>query len=283
MQPILSPWFETFERFAHSIHSRAIVVVPFVTAGPLQQLYTALDADRPPKVSILTNFAVDSLLQGSVDAAAIREFCKAVPTTDVRHLPGLHAKVYVADSHTAIVTSGNLTSGSLYRNYEYGVHISDPDMVNSIAADLQEYGSLGATVTLDEISNLARVAATLRDQRVRTLESARAKLRRQFDSQLENARESLMRLRGKPGETANSIFARTIMYLLKSGPLTTREMHPLMQNIHPDMCDDGSERVINGVRFGKEWKHRVRGAQVVLRRRGLIELTGGYWHLVSGV
>ena len=96
----------------------------------------------------------------------------------------------MADSHTAIVTSGNLTRGSLYRNYEYGVHISDPAMVHRIAEDLHEY-SLGA---IDEINDLARVAATLRDQHNGTLESARPDLRQQFENQLENTLESLMEL-----------------------------------------------------------------------------------------
>ena len=282
MRPIRSPWVKTFERFVRSIRQRAIVVAPFITAEPLQQFVNFLDAERHPQISLLTNFAVDSLIQGSLDVTAIEEFCRAVPSTHVHHLPGLHAKVYVADSHTAIVTSGNLTHGSLRRNYEYGVHISDPAIVNRIAEDLHEYGSLGSVVSLDEINNLARAATTLRDQHIGTLESARTDLRQRFDNQLENTHESLMELRAKLGETTNSIFARTIVYLLRSGPLSTREMHPLIQNIHPDLCNEGSDRVINGVRFGKEWKHRVRGAQVVLRRRGQIELTEGYWHLVIG-
>ena len=282
MRPIRSPWVKTYEHFVRSIRRRAIVVAPFITAEPLQQFVDFLDTERPPQISLLTNFAVDSLIQGSLDVTAIEEFCRAVPSTHVHHLPGLHAKVYVADNHTAIVTSGNLTHGSLYRNYEYGVRISDPDMVNRIAEDLHEYGSLGVVVSPDEISNLARAAATLRDQYIGTLESARTDLRQRLESQLESTRESLMELRGKPGESTNSIFARTIVYLLRSGPLSTREMHPLIQNIHPDLCDEGSDRVINGVRFGKEWKHRVRGAQVDLRRRGQIELIEGYWHLATG-
>ena len=90
-----------------------------------------------------------------------------------------------------------------------------------------------------------------------------------------------MQLRGKPGESTNAIFVRTILYLLRNAALTTREMHPLIHNIHPDLCDDTIDRVINGIQFGKEWKHRVRGAQVVLRRKGLIELVDGRWRLVQ--
>ena len=280
MQPIVSPWFDTFERFVRSIRDHAIVVTPFITKQPLQRFASTLDTNSEPRISLLTNFSVDSLLQGSIDGKAIADFCKEIPTVTVRHLPGLHAKAYVADDHTAIITSGNLTNGSLYQNYEYGVQINEPGMVRNIAMDLDEYGSLGTTVSVEELDHVADVAATLRKKHSEQLQSTRTTLRQEFEHQLQSTREALEKLRGKLGESTNAIFTRTILYLLRTRPLTTREMHPLIHNIHPDLCDDGIDRVINGIHFGKEWKHRVRGAQVDLRRKRLIELVGGYWRLV---
>ena len=89
MRTVLSPWSETFEEFVRSIRRRAIIVAPFVTAEPLQQMASLLDSASQPQISLLTNLAVDSLLQGSVDGAAIAEFCREVPTVAVRHLPGV--------------------------------------------------------------------------------------------------------------------------------------------------------------------------------------------------
>ena len=281
IEPVASPWAETFEGFVRSIKREAVFVTPYITAQPLKRIVQAIQRDNLPRVLLLTNFAIDSLLQGSIDGKAIADFCREVPTTTVGHLPGLHAKAYVADEHTAIITSGNLTSGSLYRNYEYGIRINDPLMVRRISRDLQEYGNLGAYVRIDELDHIADVAASLRSKHSSQLNSARTNLRREFKKELENARESLMHLRGKSGESTNAIFMRTILYLLKGKPLTTTEMHPLISNIHPDLCDDEIDRVIGGVRFGKEWKHRVRGAQVVLRRKGMIELVEGRWRLVK--
>ena len=280
MQSLSSPWAETFEEFARSIRKRAIMVAPFITEQPLERLAYQLDTNNLPQITILTNLAVDSLLQGSVNGQAIADFCKAVPTTTVRHLPGLHAKAYVADEHTAIITSGNLTYNSLHQNYEYGIQISSPVMVREIASDLQEYGNLGAQVSLQELEHIADVSGALRDKHRKAMNSARASLRQEFEDQIETTRESLRQLRGKPGESANSIFSRTLLYVLKSGPLTTREIQPLVQNIHSDLCNDDIDRVINGIRFGKEWKHRVRGAQVDLSRSGRIELVEGKWQLV---
>ena len=281
MQLVVSPWSDTFDRFARSIHGQAIIVAPYVTDQPLKRFASILNTDSQPKIDLITNLSVDSLLQGSIDGKAIADFCRDIPTATVRHLPGLHAKAYVADEHTAIIASGNLTNHSLHQNYEYGIQVSDPTVVRRIASDLQEYGSLGMSVSIQDLDHIADVATTLRHKHLGQLRDSRASIRREFENQLENVRESLMQLRARLGESTNAIFARTILYLLREKPLGTREMHPLIRNIHPDLCNDEIDRVINGVRFGKEWKHRVRGAQGSLRHKGLIELVSGRWRLVQ--
>ena len=238
-----------------------------------------LQGRTPPHVVLLTNLAPGSMLQGSLDTKAVAKFCKEFPEITVRHLPGLHAKSYVADEHTAIVTSGNLTSSSLFQNYEYGIQVDDPAAVRRIASDLVAYGRLGTQVSIDELDRLAEISESLKAKYSEALNSAQKRFKDEFEQQLEVMVESLRLLRAKPGESTNSIFARTIVYILRDGPLATRDIHPLISMIHPDLCDDRIDRVINGVRFGRAWKHRVRGAQVNLRRQGLIELAGGNWHL----
>ena len=281
MQPISSPWAETFESFARSIRSRAIVVAPFITEQPLQRFASLLDANSLPQISLLTNLKEESLLQGSVDSKAIAQFCREIPTATVRHLPGLHAKVYVADEHTAIITSGNFTNGSLYRNYEYGIRIDDPDMVRKIAGDLLDYSNLGAAVSYDELDHLAKVTETLRNKHSEALNSVRPDIKQEFERELELAHESILKLRGKPGETTNSIFMRTILYLLRKEPMATAELHSHVQNIHPDLCDDNADRVINGIHYGKRWKHLVRAAQEHLKDRKMIERFEGKWHFIQ--
>ncbi len=281
MRTVLSPWAHAFDEFARSIQHKAIVVSPYITEQPLQQLSLAICERKHPQVTFLTNLSTDSILQGSLDARSIARFCKDFPDTTVRHLPGLHAKAYVADDHTAIITSGNLTKSSLYQNYEYGVQIQDPHTVKKIARDLSDYGSLGSEIAFDDLSRLADAFESLAQKHADALKSARASARSAFETELEATRESLRSLRAAPGESANSIFCRTILYLLANEPLTTRDMHPMIASIHPDLCDDHIDRIINGVHFGREWKHRVRGAQVDLRRKDLIYLVEGKWRLIQ--
>ena len=134
MQTVRSPWAKTFDSFVRSVRQRAIIVSPFITEEPLLRFISLLQGRTPPHVVLLTNLAPGSMLQGSLDTKAVAKFCKEFPKITVRHLPGLHAKSYVADEHTAIVTSGNLTSSSLFQNYEYGIQVDDPAAVRRIAS-----------------------------------------------------------------------------------------------------------------------------------------------------
>lgn len=278
---VVSPWAAEFDAFGHSIRERALLVTPFIAREPLERMAEILEKSPPPQVDILTNLAVDSMLQGTIDLDAIVSFCQWNPLTTVRHLPGLHAKVYVADDHLAIVTSGNLTYAALHRNYEYGIRITDGDMVRKIAQDLQEYGSLGSAVALPELEQVAAIAKTLRAGYEDTVRAARGEVSREFERQREAVRESLRSIRAQAGESTNSIFARTILYLLKDNSLTTPQINAAIAAIHPDLCDDSIDRVINGVSFGRRWKHMVRNAQLHLRRGGLIQRAGRSWILAA--
>ena len=128
MQLIRSPWAEAFFDFGRTIRSEAIVAAPFIGAGPLDYLSSAVNRHNPPKIELITNFSVDSLLHGTVDVEAVAGFSKMLPSVTVKNLPGLHAKAYIADDNLAIITSGNMTLASLYRNYEYGVQITDSEV-----------------------------------------------------------------------------------------------------------------------------------------------------------
>ncbi len=279
MQLITSPWADTFEGFARSIDRSTLVVSPFITSDPLRNLARWLRAPHNCQIVILTNLAIDSMLQGSTNPRALLEFAAAVPATTVRHLPGLHAKVYIADRSIAIITSANLTSGGIQGNYEYGIRITDENLVRLVAEDLTDYGALGAAISSVELAQLADTAEDLRERNARLLQSAATRLRAEFRERVAVARESLLSLRATSAESTNSIFSRTILFLLKKGPLTTQELHPLIRMIHPDLCDDSVDRVIQGVRFGKRWKHMVRNAQQSLKNQGVIRFNGTKWHM----
>ena len=277
---IRSPWAEDFADFGRAVRSEAILAAPFIGAKPLAELSALFNIDQPPQVELITNLAPDNLLHGTVDVAAIAQFRRAWPKVTVRNLTSLHAKAYVADENLAIITSGNMTQASLHNNQEYGVKITDPETVRQIAADLREYGSLGTEYSLSELEEVAEITRNLRAKYTAALRTARHRAARELRAELAAARKALYNLRAKDGEAENAIFARTILYALKPGPLATAEMHPIIAGLQPDLCDDAVYRVIDGIRRGRRWKHMVRRAQQSLKDRGQIEYAAGKWHLV---
>ena len=166
------------------------------------------------------------------------------------HLPALHAKVFVADYKLAIITSGNLTHGGIKRNHEYGVALRTSKIVRQVRADFENYAHLGAALSVSDITDLslefAELKAEYRAGQRKTLRVAGA----EFKKKLNLAEEKILRFRAR-GKSNQSIFCDTIEYLLSNGPLRTVDLHPLVQQIHPDLCNDSEDRIIDGVRFGK--------------------------------
>ena len=138
---------------------------------------------------------------------------------------------------------------------------------------------MGTEVTISELEKITEIAQTLQKKYKSALHTAEHLASKEFQEELETAREDLLNLRAKSGESENAIFARTVLYVLRQGPLSTREMHPIIEGLQPDLCDDSIYRVINGVRHGRRWKHMVRRSQQHLRDRGLIEYVNGKWRL----
>ena len=284
MRSIKSPWAATFDQFAGSIRESAIIAAPYITGRPVERLASKLGSRRASvRLDVLTNLHADSLIDGSLDIGALAWLCEQVPGATVRHLRYLHAKAYVADGHTAIVTSANLTNGGLHGNHELGVAITDPDGVRDIAEDLREYGNLGVLVPADVLSELdaktqqaqeskATVARSVSDNAV----AAHNAIRTDMNERLVQLRTSGEAFGTNPKASITAQFCDAIRYVLRqNGPMSTREMNPLIQNLLPELCDDEVDRIINGVTFGRKWKHQVRNAQVQLRRDGTIVQEGG--------
>ena len=215
-----------------------------------------------------------------MDLNALSELGASLPGFELTHLPSVHAKAYVADSKMAIVTSGNLTRPGLSGNVEYGVALADERIVSEVRSDLEDYATLGVRISMADVAALAVEMLELRDLFQREQTSVRERARRAFKEKLESTHVQLLRHRIK-GKTTHAIFSEAIRFLLAKGPLRTEELHPLIQLLHPDLCDDSVDRIIDGEHFGKKWKHYVRNAQQYLKRHGEIQFDGSRWQMVS--
>lgn len=278
---IKSPWQESFRQLISVAQRDLLLVSPFVKVQATDWILSNLQArgvDQKIRLVVLTNLRPESILNGSLDVEALSALGKALPRFELVHLPSLHAKVYVADDLAAVVTSANLTQPGMTGNLEYGASFTDELAVREIRRDLQDYAQLGARVGATDVEVILRETTELKQAFLRAERSIRAEARRAFREKLEAAHVRLLRQRVKD-KTTHAILSDTILFLLARGPLRTTELHPLIQQLHPDICDDSIDRVIDGVHFGKRWKHYVRNAQQSLKRSGRIRYRGERWHL----
>ncbi len=273
-----SPWLQQFETLVSDATSSLTISSPYVSKGPCTRiaLIKSQREDHNFEIPLLTDLSRGVLLSGANDVSAIYELASTFQNMSVRFLPSVHAKVYIADEKRAIVTSGNLTFGGMLNNFEYGVEVDDQESVRRIKADILNYAALATPVDRDRLEFFKRTAVELNDVRRQAEKSINKKLRREFNSRLQKFDEEIIRTR-VAGRAPHAIFAEAILYLLSKKPLGTTEMHPLIQKIHPDLCDDNIERIIDGKHFGKKWKHAVRTAQQHLKRIGKIAFTNGVW------
>jgi hypothetical protein len=274
-----SPWDRQFDQLVVGCASSLILCSPFIGRGPCDLVVDRLRTRPPVAVHFLTDLSADNLVTGVTDPAALLTVVEGLPRVGVRYLPRLHAKVYVRDMAEAIVTSGNLTDAGLRRNFEYGLRVTDARLVTRIREDALGLAELGAEVSLGQLRAMADAAADLKDRYRAAQASRRAELKRELDARLGQVAEALLQLRAN-SRSLDAIFSETIRFALRNGPLTTAEIHREVRRIHPDLCDDTIDRVINGQHFGKKWKHAVRRAQYHLKTKGRIALNGDRWGLV---
>jgi hypothetical protein len=281
---IPSPCKGALENLIGTVRAELHIVSPYVTDAGTALITNRLKTSARRSsiaVQLLTDLNPLSVCQGSCDPQAILHMTRSFPRARITHLPRMHAKIMIADRADAIIGSANLTEGGIQDNYEYCINISSPKIASRIAEDVEEYSSLGALITIDLLESYSNAAISLRDTFHRKEQAVSSSLRKEFKERVRSADDLLLRARVRANEGVTGIFSRTILLLLRARPMTTVDIHPQIKKIHPDLCDDSVDRVIDGERFGKKWKHLVRTAQQVLKRNGLIEFDGRFWRLAQ--
>lgn len=280
VEMVPSPWANQFEALLRASRSSVVICSPYIGRGPCDRMVRCLTrSGSPPTVHLLTDLSTDNLLSGATDAAALLTVVESLPSVFVRYLPRLHAKVYVRDEAEALVTSGNMTDSGLSRNHELGIRILDSPVVAQVRSHAMRLIELAALVPAAELRSLAEAASDLRQQWRASEASAKTALKSAFQARVSQVNDTLLGLR-VAGQSLDATLSATVLFLLRDGPLGTEDIHREVQRIHSDLCDDTIDRVINGQRFGKKWKHAVRRAQYHLKKKELIALVEKKWSLV---
>ena len=272
-----SPFSPAFDDFIGNVRTSCLICSPYITSEPIARLVGSIQErglHNTLKINVVTDLTIANLVRGASDIDALIHLKESLPCVEIAYTPHVHAKVCLANEDYALIGSANFTTGGASRNLEYGVRVRDKATVEKIRADMMAYASLGAVVSLQNLRELQSRTGRLKEA-INDEQKAVNKKLRELSRELEQeAEEQLFRIRVE-GRTFHAILCDTILYLLAQQPMTTQEIHSAVQNMHPDLCDNTTDRIIDGKHFGKLWKHSVRTAQVTLTRRHLIEQKEG--------
>jgi hypothetical protein len=253
---LLSPWKNDFVDIIKKTKEEMFISSPYVDHKGVDLLCRIIEKKSQVKLFIITNLTIQNIVNKFTDPTALLKLYENFKFVQISSLGKLHAKVYLIDDIGGIITSANLTGGGLIANFEYGVFINDREIISTVKDDMFKYFSLGNVLDkkiLEKISGEAKKIYLVKKKTENVIR--KTKLSQLLKHATDNLNIELLKNRVKEGKTVNAIFSNTILYLLeKKGPLTTSELHPLIQSIHPDICDDSIDRVINGQHFGKKLK-----------------------------
>lgn len=129
------PIYDIFIQFCRDSVFSIKLCAPFVKSDIINDVFTNTSVNID--LSLITNVNLMSFCKKSSDINGIKNFIDK--GKNVFTYSKLHAKYYIFDDKYTIITSANLTSSGMKRNYEYGIITDDCNLVNTSIAD---YNSL---------------------------------------------------------------------------------------------------------------------------------------------
>ena len=127
-QIVTTPTFDWLAERAAMCKSRMLIASPYVNDAVVN--LTGLTSSGVARI-IVTKTDLRDFRVGVSNLDSLRTL--AQNGTKVRSLHNLHAKVYVFDETTALVTSANATFGGMRRNRECGLATEDRQSVSDLA------------------------------------------------------------------------------------------------------------------------------------------------------
>ena len=167
MQYIQPPWINYFFSKIQVVKNSLYLSSPYIKNTIATFLYEILRSkpDLNLSIKILTRIKIQDLIEGASDLEAFEKLLEIdkLPgiKAEVRCISNLHAKVYIFDEDSAIVTSANLTPSGLKSNIEYGIEIKDTTAIQQMLNDMEAYWYNAETLNMETIKEIwKRMQAT---------------------------------------------------------------------------------------------------------------------------
>jgi Dam-replacing HTH domain/PLD-like domain len=129
---VTTPTAQWLEKHLPKCRERFWVASPYITEF-LPEVCKSLSAASR---IMLTDASIRNYIDRSSSLAALEQLNN--DGFQLRTLPRLHAKAYVIDGTSALVTSANATHGGMLRNYECGIAVYNPRLVEQVADSITD-------------------------------------------------------------------------------------------------------------------------------------------------
>ncbi len=127
-----------------------------------------------------------------------------------------------------------------------------PTLGAKLASDMRYHFELGNVFEREQLEAILPLVEEIKALQYQARRVGTTKVKKALE-QRSSVLQTLLLENQVRRKTINLIFCETILFLLSTkGSLSTEELHPLIQNIHPDICDDSIDRVIRGQHFGRK-------------------------------
>ncbi len=149
LQIVTTPTHDWLAKHARTCTKRMLVGSPYVNNAIIEL------TDMVPKDVTRTLVTRTDLRDFAVGSSNLDTLCAlAKEGVTVRSLSGLHAKLYVFDDSSALVTSANATASGMWRNLECGLGTEDKGVVKALACSLMSGLGTGVPPEVFRIEDL---------------------------------------------------------------------------------------------------------------------------------
>jgi len=157
---IQPPWENYFLTKVRESESSIFLISPYIKCSVAALISAVLQTKQNSNLSIkiLTRIDIHDINEGASDLEAYEQLLQLSEhkgkELSMKYISNLHAKVYIFDNKSAIVTSSNLTPSGMKSNIEYGVEILNPYYIQQIRSEMNEYWIKANTVTQQIINDI---------------------------------------------------------------------------------------------------------------------------------
>ena len=170
MKYIQPPWENYFFSKVQAAKTSLFISSPYIKFPVASLLCKILESkyNSPLSVQLLTRIRISDLIDGASDLEAFEKLLQLAEKSGldvaVKCISNLHAKVYIFDENSAIVTSSNLTPSGLKSNIEYGIEVTERATIQQILNDMNTYWQAAeplTTVMMERVGDRLRTTESI--------------------------------------------------------------------------------------------------------------------------